>query len=273
MSRTTTTLWTLCLMLLATSGAWAAGITKAETNRILFILDLVNERQIDSKATSAPDAEVVHEYVDSIAHLLERVAQLDCEAIVGVVAVEEKEVDDTLAKLLEEHLSKCPAPLIEVNIQNLGKVEGWGQTGFNPFKESTGVSEPALHIRGDIALTEGGRGEFVIATGDSGSWVESWKLKGGAEAAQFNAKDTASANAAPLKACGGGPWWPLCCSTQYSICNAIHGIPFIGPLLCSNCYSSCYLSCRYGCINNPCHSCDPCGLTWLLCRFVPGASC
>jgi len=72
--------------------------------------------------------------------------------------------------------------------------------------------------------------------------------------------------------CNAGPWWCACCSTQYAICNAIRSIAFIGPLLCSDCYQRCYVNCR-NCPSNPCHSCDPCGLSWLLCRIVPFGHC
>ncbi|MCK4340311.1 MAG: hypothetical protein KAY37_01135 [Phycisphaerae bacterium] len=64
-----------------------------------------------------------------------------------------------------------------------------------------------------------------------------------------------------------GPWWWLCCLSQFVICETIHQIlPFL-PL---NCYSDCWWACRWGGVSNPCHSCDPWGLSLVLRYFVPG---
>lgn len=70
--------------------------------------------------------------------------------------------------------------------------------------------------------------------------------------------------------CDAGPWWPTCCRTQELFCNLLCGwMRLLGISICDSCVQNCD-NCS---VANPCHSCDPCGLTWLLCQFVPGAHC
>ncbi len=282
MSRITPTLLCLYLVVLAPA-AHAERPAKAEPSETLLVLDKLKDAKLADEVVGTKGAEIIHEQVETYSKLAERIIEIGCERLVGIVALEEKSVDDTLSDLVGESLRGCAAPLIEVNVLDLSTIEEWGQTGFNPFnKKATRLSSPAVKIRGDIGLPGGGRGDFVIAAGDTGTWVESWILTDdGGVGSPFgtSALESAGVAAAPWvlppqnKGCGGGPWWWACCWSQYTICYAINSIPVIGPLLCSNCYSSCYQTCRYGCINNPCHSCDPCGLTWLLCHFVPGGNC
>jgi hypothetical protein len=66
--------------------------------------------------------------------------------------------------------------------------------------------------------------------------------------------------------CNAGPWWQfgrVCCHVQFFFCNLTHTLL---PGLCNNC-TTCYANCLNCSVNNPCHSCDPCGGTWLICRF------
>ena len=270
MLRAATTLLIGCLVL-GPGDAFGASIPKGENPQTILILDSVDAGKSGVPLASKAGTEVTKEYVGGTQELLTRVGELQCEEVVGIITIEEKPVDNTLRNLLDTHLQKCPTPLVEVGIEDMDKLKIWAGEGFKPFKESTGTSEPALRIRGSIALPDGGRGEFVVASGDTGSWIESWKMS---EPAVPGGKLQQQAPVG-AKGCAGGLWHTLgvCCVSQHAFCTAINGIPFIGPLLCSNCYSRCYTACRYGCISDPCHSCDPCGFTWLLCHVVPGAHC
>lgn len=263
-----------CCLLLA-ANLVGANPAKADDDLTLLILDEVNAGPGDDTGIDLGGATVVHEYVGSLQKLLDRVAEIKCEDLAGILVLEEKKVDGTLSDLLAGYLEGCPAMLVEINIQDMNKLRAWEQAGFNPFQESTGMSEPALYIKGDIALVEGGRGEFIIASGDSGSWLESWKMRDGPSTLLRSDGRLAIGKAgAAVQGCDAGPFWQflrLCCRTQYLFCNAISRIPFIG-WFCKNKCQSCTKACD-DCVKNPCHSCDPCGLTWLLCRIVPGARC
>lgn len=83
--------------------------------------------------------------------------------------------------------------------------------------------------------------------------------------------------------CNAGPWWKLygiphrrCCYSQRTLCRSgawIVACAFHGnrsacrsrcrAMDCDSCFDECY-----DCVDsNPCHSCDPCGLSWILCRY------
>jgi hypothetical protein len=75
--------------------------------------------------------------------------------------------------------------------------------------------------------------------------------------------------------CNAGPWWHrgepgyhLCCEVQHAICTVVRQLlgSFWGPIVCGSC-ETCYQQCANCSGNNPCHSCDPCGLMWILCHW------
>lgn len=78
--------------------------------------------------------------------------------------------------------------------------------------------------------------------------------------------------------CDAGPWWdplPLggkhpCCESQKFFCNTLCGwLRLLGSGYCDTCAQDCD-DCA---VSNACHSCGWCGLSWLLCRFIPGGNC
>jgi len=79
----------------------------------------------------------------------------------------------------------------------------------------------------------------------------------------------------PLSAggCDAGPWWQFrqaCCRSQEFFCNLLCGwLQLLGSDYCDTCVQECD-DCT---VSNPCHSCGFCGLSWLLCRFIPGGNC
>lgn len=66
--------------------------------------------------------------------------------------------------------------------------------------------------------------------------------------------------------CNAGFWWDLgqfCCWVSGSSCQSNHRL---FPRWCNGC-EACAANCYNCAVNNPCHSCDPCGMMWLYCRL------
>jgi len=72
-----------------------------------------------------------------------------------------------------------------------------------------------------------------------------------------------------------GPWYPRCCESQMIFCWLFRRLPFIGWFIpsgfCSECADECWD--EYPVRDDPCHSCDPWGMSGVLCRFLPWAHC
>jgi hypothetical protein len=67
--------------------------------------------------------------------------------------------------------------------------------------------------------------------------------------------------------CDAGPYHPGCCRVQEFFCNLLCGwIRFFGWSYCDTCVQDCD-DCE---VDNPCHSCGWCGMTWAF-RWIPGA--
>ena len=78
--------------------------------------------------------------------------------------------------------------------------------------------------------------------------------------------------------CSAGDWWQFgrtCCRSQRFLCHANVWIVACAfhdhPLACAfTCFvmdcDDCYQDCMNCQPSNPCHSCDPCGLSWILCH-------
>jgi len=69
--------------------------------------------------------------------------------------------------------------------------------------------------------------------------------------------------------CDAGPWWHrgrICCHVQRLNCTIVRQLLgfYWGPIVCGNC-ETCFQQCMNCSVSNPCHSCDPCGLSWILC--------
>jgi hypothetical protein len=66
--------------------------------------------------------------------------------------------------------------------------------------------------------------------------------------------------------CDAGPWWQydqICCHVQALLCPLGRWIFPRADCDCESCYQDC-LNCA---VDNPCHSCDPCGLMGWLCQW------
>ena len=75
-----------------------------------------------------------------------------------------------------------------------------------------------------------------------------------------------------LDRCDAGPWWQLfqlCCHSQAYFCDLVGWLLGCTATECTTCFNQC----MFCTVDDPCHACDPCGLTWLICKIVPGASC
>lgn len=75
-----------------------------------------------------------------------------------------------------------------------------------------------------------------------------------------------------VERCDAGPWWQffqLCCHSQAFFCDLVGWLFLCSAEECTVCVNQC-MTCS---VDNPCHSCDPCGLTWLLCKIIPGGHC
>lgn len=79
--------------------------------------------------------------------------------------------------------------------------------------------------------------------------------------------------------CNAGPWWQLkqtCCRSQETMCRKLAWIvgcfkqnkPWACLARCAltDC-GDCVENCDECKVHNPCHSCDPCGLSWIFCRY------
>jgi len=74
--------------------------------------------------------------------------------------------------------------------------------------------------------------------------------------------------------CNAGPWWHrgepthhVCCDTQHVICIVVRQLlGWLGPFVCGDC-DACFQQCNNCQGANPCHDCDPCGLSWVLCHW------
>jgi hypothetical protein len=69
--------------------------------------------------------------------------------------------------------------------------------------------------------------------------------------------------------CDAGPWWHrgrICCHVQRLNCTIVRQLlgSYWGPIVCGNC-ETCFQQCMNCSVSNPCHSCDPCGLSLILC--------
>gem|GEM_PF-1614096 len=62
-----------------------------------------------------------------------------------------------------------------------------------------------------------------------------------------------------------GRWWWFCCLTQELNCKVAHWVlgPYWGPLVCGDC-DQCADLCWDCLVDDPCHTCDLCGLSWFL---------
>ena len=74
-------------------------------------------------------------------------------------------------------------------------------------------------------------------------------------------------------------WCPVCCLSQAWICRTVNQIlGLLGDALCPSSYcGDCVQECKDGCDDpskgKPCHSCDPCGGSWILCHIVWDGHC
>jgi len=75
-----------------------------------------------------------------------------------------------------------------------------------------------------------------------------------------------------VERCDAGPWWQLfqlCCHSQVFFCDLVGWLFGCSSADCTTCFDKC-MACS---VDDPCHSCDPCGLSWLLCHIIPGGHC
>jgi len=160
-------------------------------------------------------------------------------------------------------------PDVWTTVFDLATLEVWAQTGFVPgFMEGISTDEPVPVEQAVFDL------EMITASPSGTLEYYQMRVRRSDGAITLVSRGIVGGESEPAVAERGraGFWWPWCCGTQYFFCNAIRGLPFIGPLLCPECYNSCLVRCLRG-GSNPCHSCDPCGLSQFFCHIVPGGHC
>ncbi len=156
---------------------------------------------------------------------------------------------------------------VRATVHDAAAIAGWAQAGVTPgylLGIETGDLPPLSETAfvGEVLLRRG-NGEtvyvrFRVRSSDGVCAVAEVQRNG-----QVVPPDGGPAEQAA------GPWWPVCCGSQWLLCELSR---VISPGTCSDCYTPCLLRCLMG-GSNPCHSCGACGLSDFLCRFIPGAHC
>jgi hypothetical protein len=152
----------------------------------------------------------------------------------------------------------------------------WNQTAYTPaFLQGVVVPEvPAIE---DAAF------DLDVMAPDADAILQHLKLRircsDGAAAVVFMVPTgIASANYCIEDGCNAGPWWRrtivvggvevrICCGVQRTICHVVRRLlVWLGPAICGDC-EQCYQDCQDCRVSNPCHSCDPCGGSLILCNW------
>ena len=132
----------------------------------------------------------------------------------------------------------------------------WEAEKFEPLLEET------------ISLDDEVVRVLILAPDEQDNWYEAemWMNKDG-NLAMYNMNPvyepscSQSLSAIRISRISAGPFYPPCCYIQKSICNTIQRILWWLNLNCTGCANNCLNDPS----NNPCHSCDPWGLSWILC--------
>lgn len=75
---------------------------------------------------------------------------------------------------------------------------------------------------------------------------------------------------------GAGPYWPVCCWVQGQCCNFWQRLLWWFPssiFNCNGCAGECWGCNKSHPVNDPCHTCDPWGMSLFLCKFIPFGHC
>jgi hypothetical protein len=144
----------------------------------------------------------------------------------------------------------------------------WNQTGFEPaFVDGVVVDE--------VDISEAVFDLDVVAPNADGDYYHlkaRVRASDGAVAVVFYNSCFSSVILAQAEGrCNAGWWWQhgkICCHTQMVFCSLARQLlgPILGPCICGNC-NTCYQQCLNCAVSNPCHSCDPCGLSIVLCYW------
>lgn len=196
----------------------------------------------------------------------------DPEEFQGVVALHASLNDLGGVAVISASPSVYPLPAdiqVWATIYSQETLDFWNQTAYTPaFLQ--GVVVPEVPGIEDAAF------DLDIIAPDADAILQHLKLRircnDGAAAVVFMVPTgIASANYCIEDGCNAGPWWQrgrICCHTQRLFCHLIkQKLPGVFLFLgCRNC-EQCYQDCWYCRVSNPCHSCDPCGLSIILCHF------
>lgn len=167
--------------------------------------------------------------------------------------------------------SAPPAPSVTVLVYDQATLDMWNETGFVPaFMDGVEVEEiPLEDAVFDLDLEAADQNWSIrhtklrVRKSDGAIAIVSSEI-----VAEGSSPDDSSVQPTDATTCDAGWAWPGCCGVQRVICRAVQNILWFLPCNCSECSKKC----SYCCVNNPCHSCGFCGLSWLLCR-LPGGHC
>ncbi|MEW6200058.1 MAG: hypothetical protein AB1601_15520 [Planctomycetota bacterium] len=151
----------------------------------------------------------------------------------------------------------------------------WNQTAYTPaFLQ--GVVVPEVPGIEDAAF------DLDVIAPDADAILQHPKLRvrcsDGAAAVVFMVPTgIASANSCIEDGCNAGPWWRrkipftevrVCCGVQRAICHVVRRLlpSPLGQIGCGDC-DQCYHDCQECRVSNPCHSCDRCGGSLILCNW------
>jgi hypothetical protein len=154
----------------------------------------------------------------------------------------------------EDMLSGIYEVATDYKIVNEGKYAIWEAENFvPPLEETTSLDDTVVKI-------------FITALDENDNMytAEMWMNEDGNIALKdYNPSSSQSVSVNGISRTNAGPWWPLCCCIQNTICNISKCIFKWINIDCQGCVSKC----NNNSVNNPCHSCDPWGLIWILCRW------
>ena len=147
---------------------------------------------------------------------------------------------------------------VRATVHDLAAVQTWARDGITPGYlnqvevDEIADGETALEVEVYQRLPNGlSYVRFRIRAADGACTLQEARLDGDIVAVQA------------------GPWWPVCCGSQWLLCELSRAL---SPNACGSCYEACLLRCLSS-GSDPCHSCGDCGLSSFLCRFVPGGRC